>query len=70
MRFPISVIVIVLCKVLVGEKWYESIVDDISFSNSVKLRENVTNSNARFAIDLASNIDNGTNDREKYQSWQ
>ena len=40
----------------------------ISFSNSVKLRENVTNSNARSAIDLASNIDNGTNDREKYQS--
>ena len=34
------------------------------------MRENVTNSSARFAIDLASNIDNGTNDREKYQSWQ
>ena len=35
---------------------------------SQPLRENVTNSNARSAIDLASNIDNGTNDREKYQS--
>ena len=68
MRFPISVIVIVLCKVLVGGKLYASIVDDLSFSNNVKLRENVTNSNARSAIDLASNIDNGTNDREKYQS--
>ena len=40
----------------------------LSAFDKSKLRENVTNSNARSAIDLASNIDNGTNDREKYQS--